>query len=189
MEETARVRAVLAATLPAIRRRTAGLRAELAAARRLRIAGHDAVQSLAARRQDLIRHRTALARLEDDQRRRSAQFTRSAFGETDRSIALTEEARDLTASMRSRAFQAEVAKSLATLPPPPPRPGSAAPPPRVPPYRLPLQGTLVTGFGEISDAASMPAGPSCAPPPTPRSSPHATAPSPSPAASGATEKS
>ncbi|HEX8381384.1 MAG TPA: peptidoglycan DD-metalloendopeptidase family protein, partial [Allosphingosinicella sp.] len=52
----------------------------------------------------------------------------------------------------TRAFQAQIARSLAALPPPPPRPGSAAAPPRPPPYRLPLEGTLVTGFGEISDA-------------------------------------
>jgi septal ring factor EnvC (AmiA/AmiB activator) len=152
IQDAARVRAVLAGTLPVIRRRTAGLRAELAAAQRLRALGRGAVQALADRRQELLSHRTALARLQEDQRRRSAALAQSALAETDRSIALTEEARDLTASVRSSAFKAEVRRTLAALPPPPPRPGSAAPPPRGARYRLPLQGALVTGFGEISDA-------------------------------------
>jgi septal ring factor EnvC (AmiA/AmiB activator) len=152
IEDTARVRAVLASTLPVIRERTAGLRSELAAAERVRTQGREAVQALAARRQDLLRHRTALARLEESERRRSAALARSALTETDRSVALTEEARDRTTLAGTRAFQAELARSLAALPPPPPRPGSAAPSPRSAPYRLPPQGALVTGFGEISDA-------------------------------------
>ncbi|HEX8214512.1 MAG TPA: peptidoglycan DD-metalloendopeptidase family protein [Allosphingosinicella sp.] len=152
IRETARVRAVLAATLPVVRRRTAWLRGELAAAERIRAQGRAAVEAVAARRQDLLRHRTALARLEESQSRRSAALAQSALSETDRSIALTEEARDFDASVRSRASQAELARSLAALPPPPLRPGSAAPPQGPAPYRLPLQGRLVTGFGEISDA-------------------------------------
>lgn len=153
VEEVARVRALLAATLPAIRQRTADLRAELAEAAELRARGREALQALAARREELGRSRVSLARLEESQRRRSGVLVRSALGEGDRSIALSEEGRELAAGMPARAFEARLLKELASLPPPIPRPQWASyPPPKKGPsaYRLPLEGELVTGFGEIS---------------------------------------
>ncbi|HEV2078527.1 MAG TPA: peptidoglycan DD-metalloendopeptidase family protein [Allosphingosinicella sp.] len=155
VDEAARVRALLGATLPAIRERTAGLRAELDEAAELRARGGEALQALAARRQELRRKRVALARLEESQRRRSGALIRSALGEGDRSIALAEEGRELAAAIPARAFEARLLKELASLPPPLPRPHGATPPPpkKDPPaYRLPLEGELVTGFGEISDS-------------------------------------
>ena len=155
IQDLARVRAVLGTTLPVVRERSAGLRSELDQAGRLRAQGAEALQSLVEQRGQLGRQRLALARLEEAQRARSARLGRSALAETDRATAFSEEARDLASAARSRAFQDRIGSELAALPPPPPRPGSlggpgsgAAPPP----YRLPLEGRLVTGFGEISDA-------------------------------------
>ena len=155
VDEVNRVRALLGGALPAIRRRTAGLRTELTEAAELRAQGRQALQALAARREELGQRRIALARLEESQRQRSGALVRSALGEEDRSIALTEEARDLAASMSSLAFKARLGQELASLPPPLPRPQASGPTSRrkgPPPYRLPLQGELLTGFGEISDA-------------------------------------
>jgi septal ring factor EnvC (AmiA/AmiB activator) len=151
-----RLRAMLASTLPAVRERTAGLRAELAAGDRLRDEAGRALGGLAASREALQRRRLELAGLEDNQLRRSEGLAEAALSETDRSVALGEEARELSARMRTRAYQAALRAELAGLPgpilrPPPgeapsPRPGRAAP------YRLPVDGRLITGMGEISDA-------------------------------------
>lgn len=155
VEEMVRVRALLASTLPVIRARTAGLRAEVEAGDRLREQAEAAVAALAAGRDALAGRRTELARLEEAERQRARGLAASALLESDRSIALGEEARDLTGEMRSRQYQGRLRAELAALPGPVIRPSAgtgatanSAPPP----YRLPVQGRLVTGMGEISDA-------------------------------------
>lgn len=153
VEDAVRVRALLASALPVIRQRTAALRTEIAAADKLRLEAERAARALAVSRNELQERRTAFARLEDRQRELSDVLAQSALTESDRSIALTEEARDLTGRMNSRAFQAKVQQDLASLPAPLLRPGSGErPSTRTTPYLLPLKGKLVTGFGAISDA-------------------------------------
>jgi septal ring factor EnvC (AmiA/AmiB activator) len=152
LDQTVRVRALLASSLPAIRARTAGVRAEVARGDALGRQADEAVAQLGRGRQDLQRRRLALAAFERDQRRRSQALTQSALGESDRALAFGEEARELTALAGTRQFQAQLARRLAELPGPIPRPGEAPPPPALGRYRLPVEGRLVTGTGEISDA-------------------------------------
>lgn len=153
LDEVVHVRALLASSLPAIRARTAGVRAEMARGQRLRRQAAEAVVQLSASRRDLQQRRLALARFERAQRSRSATLMQSAVQESDRALAFGEEARDLAALAGTRAFQARLARRLAGLPGPAPRPGGE-PPDRSPQgrYRLPVEGRLVTGTGEISDS-------------------------------------
>ena len=118
----------------------------------LRRQAREAVVQLGSGRSDLQQRRVALARFERDQRRRSASLMQSALQESDRALAFGEEARDLAALAGTRAFQARLERRLAELPGPALRPGDgpASRPPRR--YVLPVEGRLLTGTGEISDA-------------------------------------
>jgi septal ring factor EnvC (AmiA/AmiB activator) len=78
----------------------------------------------------------------------------SAVSESDRALALGEEARELAALAGTRAFQDQLRRRLSTLRGPSLRPGTQ---PRQeisagPVYILPVAGRLVTGMGELSDA-------------------------------------
>jgi septal ring factor EnvC (AmiA/AmiB activator) len=152
LDEVVHVRALLASSLPAIRARTAGVRAEIARGEALRRQAREAVVQLGASRRDLQQRRVALARFELEQRRRSASLMQSALRESDRALAFGEEARDLAALAGTRAFQARRERRLGELPGPAPRPGDGAAGPRPPYYRLPVAGRLLTGTGEISDS-------------------------------------
>ncbi len=157
MEEAVRVRALLASTLPVIRARTAELRAEVERGDRLRRQADLAVAALTAGREELRRRRVELASFEKRQRARSATLMESAIAESDRALAFGEEARDLAQRAGTRQFQAELRRNLASLPGPEIRPGEGrstaqAAPGRQATYVLPVEGRLVRGMGEISDA-------------------------------------
>ncbi|HYI40060.1 MAG TPA: peptidoglycan DD-metalloendopeptidase family protein [Allosphingosinicella sp.] len=152
LDEVVHVRALLASSLPAIRARTAGVRAEMARGESLRRQAREAVVQLGSGRRDLQQRRVALARFEQAQRRRSASLMQSALRESDRALAFGEEARDLAALAGTKAYQARLERQLAGLPGPALRPGAAPSPPRPPYYVLPVQGRLLSGTGEISDA-------------------------------------
>jgi septal ring factor EnvC (AmiA/AmiB activator) len=153
IDEVVHVRSVLASTLPIIRARTAGLRAEVEAGNALKKQAETARIALAEGREELRKQRLAFAAIEERQRRRSQELADSALGESDRALAFGEEARDLGAVMRTREYQERLRARLVQLPGPALRPGateqSAA---RPPVYTLPVQGRLVTGTGEISEA-------------------------------------
>ncbi|HEX8365601.1 MAG TPA: peptidoglycan DD-metalloendopeptidase family protein [Allosphingosinicella sp.] len=151
-EDVAHVRSLLAATLPVIRARTAALRTELDRFNRLRAEAARARGALLASREELRSRRVALARFEAEQRRRSATLAESALSESDRALALGEQARELARRIGTREYQQQLEARLAALPGPVPRPGSpnAAAPARTP-YTLPVEGRLLTGVGEISD--------------------------------------
>jgi murein hydrolase activator len=153
LDDVVRVRALLASSLPAIRARTASVRAEVARGNALRLEADRAVARLRAGREDLRRRRIALARFEQGQRQRSQSLAESALLESDRALAFGEEARELTALAGTRQFQAQLARRLAGLPGPVLRPGERGAPagPRRR-YLLPVDGRLTTGTGEISDA-------------------------------------
>lgn len=150
--EVVHVRALLASSLPAIRARTAGVRAEIERGERLRRQAGAAVVELDSSRRDLQGRRLALARFELEQRRRSASLMQSALRESDRALAFGEKARELAALAGTRAFQARLTRRLSELPGPALRPGAAPGPRRPLYYVLPVEGRLLTGTGEISDA-------------------------------------
>ena len=154
------VRAVLGSTLPLVQARTAGLRGELDRNRRLRADALLAAQSLSDSRRRLETNRIALARLEAEHRLKSQSLSRGALAESDRAIGLGERARDLVDQMQTTSDAATTGKALAQLPGPLPRPAqpgeiASGPLPwstASAPWKLPVTGKLVTGFGEVSDA-------------------------------------
>lgn len=155
LHDLVHVRALLASTLPVIRTRTAALRDEVKKGTRLRNQAQQAVAALLASREALKQRRIALARFEASQRSRSQSLTDSALFESDRALALGEQARELGALMGTRQYQAELRKRLAELPGPVLRPlpaDAASAKPGTPRYVIPVEGRLVTGMGEISEA-------------------------------------
>ncbi|WP_136163793.1 murein hydrolase activator EnvC family protein [Sphingomonas flavalba] len=171
------VRAMLATLLPVIHARTADLRAEVAEGERLRRLAGQALAGVRAGQQRLVDERAALARLAVAHRRRSQTLRNEATLEADRAIALGEQARDITDLMADLNRQARTREALAALPGPlprPPRPGAATAMPAVaesalpagrPSYRLPVNGTVVAGLGEISRAGVRSRGLTIAPRP------------------------
>ena len=152
LDDAMRVRAVLASALPQIRARTAGLRAEIDRANALLAQEDQARRALVASREELGDRRAALAELEARQRARSQGLADLALQESDRALALGEEARGLEEVVRDRAFQRRLETRLAELDGPVPRPGgnaSAAPRGN---FLLPVRGQVLTGTGELSDA-------------------------------------
>lgn len=154
------VRAVLGSVAPVVRERSAGVRAEIARTRRLREGAEIAARSLRDGRARLDNARLTLVRTEAGHRLRATGYGREAVFESDRALALGEQARDLVELMDTLGAAAETREALAALPGPLPRPGAEeadAVPARAttrlpPPYRLPVTGSIVTGLGEISEA-------------------------------------
>ncbi len=157
------VRAMLATMLPAMRARTAGLRAEIARSRALRENAQKAVAIREAGQDRLEAERVKLTRLAAQQRAASQKLSSGAMLEQDRALALGEKARDIGDLIVEIGAQTEVRASLESLPGPllrPDRPGAvrnvqpelaqdmAAPPD----YRLPVDGRVLAGLGEVSDA-------------------------------------
>ena len=165
VDDMVHVRALLGSTLPEIRARTVGLRAEVARGDALRQQADRAVADLRHEQKQLESGRLALARLEADQRRRSPGLVDDAMAQQDRVMAMGERARDITQLIDDLGDQADIRSRLASLPGPllrPAIPGRAPLPPAptglltatvaVPPaYRLPVVGKLVTGMGEVSE--------------------------------------
>jgi murein hydrolase activator len=149
IDDLVHVRAVLGGTLPLVRARTAGLRGELAATRKLRADAALAVDALSRGRAELEGRRAALLRLEAEHSRRSLALGRRALAESDRAIAMGERARDLADRIAAAGGQRATAAGLARLAGPPDAPSGATGPGA---YRLPVRGRLVTGTGEVSAA-------------------------------------
>ena len=158
LDDVVHVRSLLASTLPIIRARTEGLRAEVEAGNRLKRQEARAAAALASDREELRRRRVELARLEERQRSLSTSLSDEALEVSDRALALNEEARELADLMGTRAFQSRLRRELSELPGPALRPAlpgerqrRAPPARRERAYILPVQGRLVTGMGEISE--------------------------------------
>jgi septal ring factor EnvC (AmiA/AmiB activator) len=155
-EDMVHVRAVLGTVMPVVEARTADVRAELKRIRNLRAQAENAVAALNSGRSKLEEQRVALVRLEAEHRARAQQFDRNAMVESDRAIALGERAREIVDTMESLGEAAELGAELQALPGPlprPPQPGEMAPTAtsqRGAPYKLPVAGPIVTGFGELS---------------------------------------
>lgn len=154
LDDTVRIRAVLAATIPRVQARTAGLRGELDRTRELQGAVGEARERLVASRTDLANRRNALAAFATTQSERSRDLAGLALRESDRALAFGEEARRVEQQVRDRGFQEQLGRRLASLDGPVRRPeddGSTSPRPPFA-YRLPVNGRLVTGTGEVSEA-------------------------------------
>jgi septal ring factor EnvC (AmiA/AmiB activator) len=118
LSDLVHVRSLLASTLPVIRERTAGLRAEVEDGNRLRRQADRAVATLVAGQRRLEGQRIELAKLEAAHRRHSQNLVDSAMFEQDRAIALGEQARDIVDLMRELGDQAQLREELASLPAP-----------------------------------------------------------------------
>lgn len=157
------VRGLLDAQLPAIAERTAGLRADVARGVALQRQADRVTARLRDGQHQLEKERLALARLETRQRVNAQMLTDNALRQSDRALALGEEARNLGDLMAKLGDQAALGERLAALPGPtlrPPVPGAAPAPPAERAqagvgqinYRLPVNGPLVSGLGEISES-------------------------------------
>lgn len=160
LRELVHVHAVLAGVQPVVRARTAALRGEIARGEALRRAADTALAEERDGQGRLVVERNRLAALEAGQRRAAQGFTSSAMVEQDRAVAMGEAARDIGELMGRIDDSAGVRARLETLPGPiprPARPGDVSAPTaevaraRIPAYRLPVVGTVVTGLGEVSD--------------------------------------
>jgi len=149
--EVVHVRALLAASVPVIRARTASVRAEIARGNALGRQAEVAVAALRRSEEDLRGRRAMLAQIEARQRARSEDLAQSAIAESDKALAFGEQARLLAELQGTRAFQSALRARLEELPAPALRPGEV-PASSPPSYRLPVQGRLLTGTGELSDA-------------------------------------
>jgi septal ring factor EnvC (AmiA/AmiB activator) len=150
--ELVHVRALLATSVPVIRARTAGVRAEVARGDELRREAALAVGALRRSEEDLRGRRMALAALEAQQRARSEGLAQSAIFESDKALAFGEQARALAELQGTRAFQAQLRGRLEQLAEPPARPVNSGAVAGAAAYRLPVQGRLLSGTGELSDA-------------------------------------
>lgn len=164
LRDTVHLRAVMETMLPEVRRRTAGLRAEIQRGRKLQADARLAASQLRDGETMLGMKRQQLAVLENRQRFASRQAQGVASRESDRALALAEQTRDLSALMHRLEEDGTLRARLAALPGPvlpPSRPGEVlrvidAPPPMLAanaprlPWIMPVSGRLVSGYGEKS---------------------------------------
>jgi len=161
---------VLDSAVPEIRSRTSALRSELDERRRLEQQSQRALDNLQASEAQLQLKRAELAELETRQRLTSREARSNAVRESERALALAEEARDLDGLMDRIDAAAQLRRELAALPGPVLRPanidanigaGPNEPEPgplpspastRAPAFQLPVQGRTIRGFGELRDS-------------------------------------
>ena len=165
LQDTVYLRAMLGATLPQVRARTAGLRAEIERARRLEQGARAALAAMQENESVLASRKQSLAALETKQRIASRRASGDANREVERALALAEEARDLDSLARTLDAASALRKQLAALPGPIMRPDrpqasevmAATQPVNAPPttaprqFQLPVNGRTVAGFGAPGD--------------------------------------
>ena len=142
------LRATMAAIQPAIERRTVALRRQIAAQRELRSQELVAIRSLNIARKDLAKRRTALAAMENQNRDKATMLGADAALEYERAIGQGERARDLVERIDADRDSAQNAAALAELDVPAPKGQAKVQTSRA--YILPVQGRLVSGFGELN---------------------------------------
>ena len=148
-EEFVRVRALLDATMPAIRARTAALSADLAAGQRAATLAAQARDRLAQERSGLDARRTQFAALEQRALARQASLAGQALGAGDETLAGGETLSALGDEASRRRSALNSADELARLDPIPGRPGSVAASPPSLAYQLPLDAPVAAGLGTV----------------------------------------
>lgn len=122
LKELVYVRAVLASAVPEIRQRTAALRAELSEGQRLERRAARTLETLRGSERQLQTRRAELAAIEAQQRLTSREARGAAVRESERALALAEEARDLDELVETLGEAAKLRAELAALPGPIARP-------------------------------------------------------------------
>lgn len=154
LRDAVHVRALLGSVGPVIEARSRSVRAEIDRSRDLRGQAGVAVTSLKRGVERVDAERMRLIETEARQRLRAGELARGALVESDRAIALGEQARDLIADIDMAEDASATEARLMTIAGPLPRPegeGPAAIPSGEGPYRLPVAGSVATGFGELSE--------------------------------------
>ena len=170
-DELVKVRILLDATLPVIRRKTARLSSELGAGQQLEQRALAAKTELVQGRKDLAARRQQFAALESRAISRSLASGGRALGAGDVAIAAGEDVERLRASEASSRDALGLAGQLAALEPAPPRPagpeGGAV---RLVPfaYVLPANARVTDGLGAVNDSGVQSRGLTLA---TPRGAP------------------
>ena len=151
-EQFVRVRLLLDSTLPAIRARTAALRAELDQGRALQQRADLARRDLIASRDTLARRKQEFAALEAQAMQLAASRGGEALGAGDIALARGEEAEQLSSEAQRSRSAAAMAAELARMPAPPARPGGGPQAPAMAPfgYQLPANAPVVDGLGSIA---------------------------------------
>lgn len=163
LRETVYLRAMLETTLPQVRQRTAALRGEIDKGRALEAEAKAALVGLRQEQGTLDERRQRLAALETRQRIESRDRSGAAARETDRALALAEEARDLGMLVEKLDQAGSLRDELAALPGPvlrpaaprsarvatSPSPSASATARALAPIdlQLPVVGRTITGFG------------------------------------------
>jgi septal ring factor EnvC (AmiA/AmiB activator) len=159
VNDAAHLRALLATMVPEVSARTAALRQEIDKARALAAQERKAQGALIASKTTLNTRRQSLSTLETQQRLAARAVSGSADRESERALALAEQARDLGGLLDVLDKASALREKLARLPGPiirPARPESAQPSEeddtapeiqRMADYTLPVAGRLVSGFG------------------------------------------
>jgi septal ring factor EnvC (AmiA/AmiB activator) len=169
VREIVYLRAMLSTAVPEVRRRTADLRQEIARGEALRDAALAGRQTLRDSQDRLSTRRQELAALESRQRLTSRRASGEADRESERALALAEEARDLDTLVDQLGQTGRLRTELAALAGPilrPDRPvesmvvGAATPDPLAltpPPagYQLPVAGRTVSGFGGANQGLTL----------------------------------
>ena len=154
-DELVKVRILLDATLPVIRRKTARLSSELAAGQQLEQRALSAKTELVQGRKDLAARRQQFAALESRAIARSLASGGRALGAGDVAIAAGEDVERLRASQASSRDALRLAGQLAALEPAPPRPagpegGAVWLVPFA--YVLPANARVIDGLGAVNDS-------------------------------------
>lgn len=150
-DEFVRVRALLDATMPAVRARTAALTAELASGQRAARAAEAARDLVAAQRAALVRQRARFGALEKQALSRQQSLAGLALGAGDTALAGFETLAGLDDERARRRAGQTAARSLSGLAPLPGRPLTDEGRPVRPPfaYQLPLDAPLAAGLGSV----------------------------------------
>ena len=154
-DELVKVRILLDATLPVIRRKTARLSSELAAGQQLQQGALAAKSELVQGQKDLTVRRQQFAELEGRAIARSLASGGRALGAGDVAIAANEDVERLHASQASSRDAMRLAGQLAALDPAPARPiAPDAEAARLVPfaYVLPANARVIDGLGAVNDS-------------------------------------